>query len=74
MTIGNIDIEFNKITTLGLPWTLIGGPRECCVRSFGALGASWELVGPPKERNAKPNNKQYIKLKMLDDPIMMAKQ
>ena len=48
MTIGNIYIEFHKITTLWRPWGVIGGPWECHVTSFGALGASLELFGAPR--------------------------
>ena len=48
MTIGNIYIEFHKTTTMGRPWGVIGGPRECLEGSFGALGASWELIGAPR--------------------------
>ena len=48
MAIGNIYIEFHKSTTLGRPWGLIGGPRECLEGSFRGLGASWELIGAPR--------------------------
>ena len=40
MTIGKIYIAFHKITTLGRPWEVIGGPLDCIEASFGALGAS----------------------------------
>ena len=48
MTIGNIYIEFDKITTLGRPWGVIGGPWDSLEESFGTLGASWELIGAPR--------------------------
>ena len=48
MTIGNIYIQFHKITTLGRPWGVIGGPWEWRVRSFGALVAAWGLIGAPR--------------------------
>ena len=48
MTIGNIYIEFQKITTLGRPWGVMGLPWECLEGSPGALGASWELAGAPR--------------------------
>ena len=48
MTIGNIYIQFHKVTTLARPWGVIEGPWECRVKSFGALGASWGLIGAPR--------------------------
>ena len=48
MPIGNIYIEFQKITALGRPWGLIAGPWDCRVKSFGALGSSWGLIGVPR--------------------------
>ena len=48
MTIETIYIEFHKNTTLGRPWGVIGGPRECRVRLFGPLGASLDLTGAPR--------------------------
>ena len=48
MTIGNIYVEFDKITALGCPWGITVGPWEHSARSFGAFGASWGLIGVPR--------------------------
>ena len=48
LTVGNIYTEFPKITPLGRPWGVIGGPWERLEDSFGALGASWQLIGAPR--------------------------
>ena len=56
MTIGNIYIEFQKITTFGHPWGVIGVPWDCLEELFDALGASWGRIVAPRGLNGALRN------------------
>ena len=75
MTIGNIYIEFHKVTTLGRPWGVIGGPLECREGSFDALGTSTGRIGAPRGLLGalQIQHQNLHKIKLLDDPIVIVK-
>ena len=53
MTVGNIYIEFDKITALGRPCGVIGGPWDCLQGSLGVLGAFGTIS--PRVTQAEPS-------------------
>ena len=49
MTIGEICIEFHKITSLGCPWEVLGGPLGSLEGPWGVLGGSLGILGGPRD-------------------------